>query len=90
LFLDSGCHCVECVGIVDALVQIPRREGVLAFWRGNATNCGRYFFTQALTFCMSDFFLFFYFFILFYYYVSIYLIIFLFVPYSYWLSSFQR
>lgn len=41
-------------GIIDALIQIPRREGVLAFWRGNATNCGRYFFTQAITFFFND------------------------------------
>merc|ERR1711916_45290 len=41
-------------GIVDALVNIPRREGWLAFYRGNGTNVARIVPDAAVKFTMND------------------------------------
>lgn len=41
-------------GIVDAAVRIPKEEGLVSLWRGNAVNCARYFPTQALNFAFKD------------------------------------
>lgn len=41
-------------GIVDALVNIPRREGWLAFYRGNGTNVARIIPDAAVKFTMND------------------------------------
>lgn len=44
-----------CVaGMVDCFVRIPKEQGVLAYWRGNAANVIRYFPTQALNFAFKD------------------------------------
>jgi len=37
-------------GILDCFGRVSSEEGVAAFWRGNFTNCLRYFPTQALNF----------------------------------------
>jgi len=37
-------------GILDCFKRVQTEEGVAAFWRGNFTNCIRYFPTQALNF----------------------------------------
>lgn len=41
-------------GIFDAFVRVPTEQGFASFWRGNATNVGRYFPTQALNFAFND------------------------------------
>ncbi|XP_063393516.1 ADP,ATP carrier protein 2-like [Cydia fagiglandana] len=41
-------------GIMDALVRIPKEQGLAAFWRGNLANVIRYFPTQALNFAFKD------------------------------------
>jgi solute carrier family 25 (adenine nucleotide translocator) protein 4/5/6/31 len=41
-------------GIWDCLVQMPKQEGVMSYWKGNATNVMRYFPTQALNFAIND------------------------------------
>jgi solute carrier family 25 (mitochondrial adenine nucleotide translocator), member 4/5/6/31 len=41
-------------GIVDAFVRIPKEQGFAAFWRGNFTNCARYFPTQAMNFAFKE------------------------------------
>ncbi|XP_068952965.1 ADP/ATP translocase 3-like [Petaurus breviceps papuanus] len=41
-------------GIMDCIVQIPKEQGVLSFWRGNLANVIRYFPTQALNFAFKD------------------------------------
>lgn len=41
-------------GMVDCFVRIPKEQGVLAYWRGNAANVIRYFPTQALNFAFKD------------------------------------
>jgi len=41
-------------GMVDCFVRIPKEQGFLAFWRGNAANVIRYFPTQALNFAFKD------------------------------------
>jgi solute carrier family 25 (adenine nucleotide translocator) protein 4/5/6/31 len=41
-------------GIVDCLVNIPKREGFWSLWRGNTMNVVRYFPTQALNFAFKD------------------------------------
>ncbi|CAJ0931536.1 unnamed protein product, partial [Mesorhabditis belari] len=43
-------------GIIDVLTRIPKEQGVLSFWRGNAINVLRYFPTQALNFAFNDFY----------------------------------
>ncbi|KAF8375386.1 hypothetical protein PRIPAC_81815, partial [Pristionchus pacificus] len=43
-------------GIMDAFVRVPKEQGFLSFWRGNATNVLRYFPTQALNFAFNDLF----------------------------------
>lgn len=40
--------------MVDCFVRIPKEQGVLAYWRGNAANVIRYFPTQALNFAFKD------------------------------------
>ena len=37
-------------GIIDCLIRIPKEQGVLSYWRGNAVNVSKYFMTQALNF----------------------------------------
>lgn len=39
---------------MDALVRIPKEQGITAFWRGNFANVVRYFPTQALNFAFKD------------------------------------
>merc|ERR1719320_2282104 len=41
-------------GPVDCFGRVSREEGILAFWRGNAANCLRYFPTQALNFMFKE------------------------------------
>jgi hypothetical protein len=41
-------------GMVDALVRVPKEQGVLALWRGNLSNCLRYFPTQAMNFAFKE------------------------------------
>lgn len=41
-------------GARQLLVQLPRQEGITAFWQGNGTNILRYFPTQALNFAFKD------------------------------------
>uniref|UniRef100_A0A914W7K0 ADP/ATP translocase n=1 Tax=Plectus sambesii TaxID=2011161 RepID=A0A914W7K0_9BILA len=41
-------------GIVDCFVRIPKEQGFASFWRGNLTNCMRYFPQQALNFACKD------------------------------------
>jgi len=41
-------------GIIDALTRIPRREGWLAFYRGNGTNVARIVPDAAVKFTMND------------------------------------
>eukprot|EP00823_Brevimastigomonas_motovehiculus_P004061 TRINITY_DN25_c0_g1_i1.p2 TRINITY_DN25_c0_g1~~TRINITY_DN25_c0_g1_i1.p2 ORF type:complete len:350 (+),score=116.14 TRINITY_DN25_c0_g1_i1:53-1102(+) len=41
-------------GIFDAAKRIPAEQGFSAFWRGNFTNCIRYFPTQALNFAFKE------------------------------------
>ncbi|KAJ3369240.1 hypothetical protein HDU91_007413 [Kappamyces sp. JEL0680] len=43
-------------GIGNAFIRIFREQGLGAFWRGNFTNCIRYFPTQALNLASKDFF----------------------------------
>lgn len=40
--------------MIDCFVRIPKEQGVLAYWRGNAANVIRYFPTQALNFAFKD------------------------------------
>lgn len=41
-------------GIIDCLVRIPKEQGVLSYWRGNAANVTKYFTTQALNFSFKE------------------------------------
>lgn len=41
-------------GILDCAARTFKHEGILPFWRGNFTNCIRYFPTQALNFAFKD------------------------------------
>jgi len=41
-------------GIVNCFTRIAAEQGVGAFWRGNFTNCLRYFPTQAFNFAFKD------------------------------------
>jgi solute carrier family 25 (adenine nucleotide translocator) protein 4/5/6/31 len=43
-------------GIGNTFVRIFREQGMSAFWRGNFTNCIRYFPTQAINLASKDFF----------------------------------
>ena len=43
-------------GIGNAFTRIASEQGVGAFWRGNVTNCVRYFPTQAINLASKDFF----------------------------------
>jgi len=43
-------------GIVDCFTRIKAEQGVGAFWRGNFTNCIRYFPTQAFNLSFKDLF----------------------------------
>lgn len=39
---------------MDAIVRIPKEQGIGSFWRGNLANVLRYFPTQALNFAFRD------------------------------------
>jgi len=41
-------------GIGDCFVRVYQEQGLKAFWRGNLTNCIRYFPTQAFNFAFKD------------------------------------
>merc|ERR1711871_421003 len=41
-------------GIVNCFTRVAAEQGVGAFWRGNLTNCIRYFPTQAFNFAFKD------------------------------------
>jgi len=41
-------------GIGDCFVRVYKEQGFKAFWRGNLTNCIRYFPTQAFNFAFKD------------------------------------
>jgi len=41
-------------GIADCFVRVQQEQGFKAFWRGNLTNCIRYFPTQAFNFAFKD------------------------------------
>ena len=41
-------------GIADCFVRVYQEQGLKAFWRGNLTNCIRYFPTQAFNFAFKD------------------------------------
>lgn len=41
-------------GIMNCIVQIPKEQGMLSFWRGNMANVICYFPTQALNFAFKD------------------------------------
>ncbi|KPJ00584.1 PREDICTED: ADP,ATP carrier protein-like [Papilio xuthus] len=41
-------------GIMDAIIRIPKEQGIGSFWRGNLANVLRYFPTQALNFAFRD------------------------------------
>ncbi|KAJ3008516.1 UNVERIFIED_CONTAM: hypothetical protein HDU68_003052, partial [Siphonaria sp. JEL0065] len=43
-------------GIGNAFSRIAAEQGVVSFWRGNFTNCIRYFPTQAINLASKDFF----------------------------------
>jgi solute carrier family 25 (adenine nucleotide translocator) protein 4/5/6/31 len=43
-------------GIIDTLVRVHKEQGLLSFWRGNATNCLRVVPTYALRFTFMDFY----------------------------------
>jgi Mitochondrial carrier protein len=38
-------------GIVDCFARVAQEQGLLSFWRGNLTNCIRYFPTQVPRIC---------------------------------------
>jgi len=41
-------------GIVNCFARVQAEQGIAAFWRGNFTNCIRYFPTQAFNFMFKD------------------------------------
>ena len=41
-------------GFLDAMVRVPKEQGVAALWRGNTANCLRYFPTQAMNFAFKE------------------------------------
>lgn len=41
-------------GIVNCFQRVASEQGISAFWRGNFTNCIRYFPTQALNLASKD------------------------------------
>jgi len=41
-------------GILDCFTRVSKEQGIAAFWRGNVTNCIRYFPTQAFNFAFKD------------------------------------
>lgn len=41
-------------GVVDCFRRVIEEQGVLSLWRGNGTNCLRFFPNQALTFAFKD------------------------------------
>jgi len=43
-------------GIMNCFSRVHSEQGMAAFWRGNATNCIRYFPTQAFNLAFKDFF----------------------------------
>jgi solute carrier family 25 (adenine nucleotide translocator) protein 4/5/6/31 len=52
--LKKGTLDTPYKGIVDCTQRTWAREGVGSFWRGNISNCVRYFPTQALNFSFKD------------------------------------
>merc|ERR1719203_577842 len=52
--IKSGALKERYKGPLDCFARVNRDEGVLAFWRGNAANCLRYFPTQALNFMFKE------------------------------------
>jgi len=52
--VKSGALKQRYKGPVDCFGRVSREEGILAFWRGNAANCLRYFPTQALNFMFKE------------------------------------
>ena len=52
--LKTGRLSEPYKGVIDCTVRTFRTEGILPFWRGNFTNCIRYFPTQALNFAFKD------------------------------------
>lgn len=39
---------------MDAMVRVPKEQGIAALWRGNTANCLRYFPTQAMNFAFKE------------------------------------
>jgi solute carrier family 25 (adenine nucleotide translocator) protein 4/5/6/31 len=51
---QSNVGAPQYTGMMDALVRVPKEQGVLALWRGNLSNCMRYFPTQAMNFAFKE------------------------------------
>lgn len=51
---SQAAGAVKYNGIIDAASKIAKNDGIAAFWRGNFTNCLRYFPTQAMNFAFKD------------------------------------
>jgi solute carrier family 25 (adenine nucleotide translocator) protein 4/5/6/31 len=51
---QSNVGAPQYNGMMDALVRVRREQGVLALWRGNLSNCMRYFPTQAMNFAFKE------------------------------------
>merc|ERR1712048_1463588 len=51
-----GSSPVKCPGtlVLNCFARVQAEQGVAAFWRGNFTNCIRYFPTQAFNFMFKD------------------------------------
>ena len=50
--IDAGHGHKPYKGPMDTLLRIPREQGLLAYWRGNFTNCARVVPTYALRFAL--------------------------------------
>jgi solute carrier family 25 (mitochondrial adenine nucleotide translocator), member 4/5/6/31 len=48
------CTPMHNRGITDCFARVAQEQGLLSFWRGNLTNCIRYFPTQAFNFAFKD------------------------------------
>ena len=51
---QSNVGAPQYSGMMDALIRVPKEQGVLALWRGNMSNCMRYFPTQAMNFAFKE------------------------------------
>lgn len=51
---QSNVGAPQYKGMMDALIRVPQEQGVLALWRGNLSNCMRYFPTQAMNFAFKE------------------------------------